>query len=117
MGILLPAPIGAWIFQIVLTFAYRQRFGPEAFIILPGLAYAFVGIQSIIYSYIMEYYVNAKFSSNLIIYICSAVLGAITAASITIITGAFLRVTTIGLVTGLIVGIILRACYKQAANE
>lgn len=115
-GILAPAPIGTMvviiIYQIVY-FIYNRNFvininNKDSFLTLLGLmmyAYFLIGIQSIIYSLLMEFVINPKIKNSLAVVILSSALGGL--------SGAMLLEPglVVGAITGMLMGIILRRMY------
>ena len=122
-GVLVPAAVGACIL-FMLSYIDDRPDGIELhvdsfwlkelmkFLIYLLLGYIFVGIQSIIYSILMEYYINPKINNDAVVICISSTLGCISGAVILIPALA-----AVGLVTGFVTGIYLRRSYKNAANN
>jgi len=83
----------------------------EAFI--PVLIYAgvLVGVQSIIYSFLMEKIINPKVRSNILVVFYSIILGLISTVLSGFVTQKLVVFSITGAVVGFIVGIILRKMY------
>jgi len=83
----------------------------EAFI--PALIYAVAlgGIQTTIYSFLMEKLINPKIKSHLLVIIISAILGAISTLLSGFVTQHYVFFSITGAVIGIIVGAILRKMY------
>ncbi len=88
-------------------------------IFIPFLIYTVVlgGVQSIIYSFLMEMQVNPKIKSNILVIIISSFLGALSTLLSGLATQSFLLFSIIGAVVGILVGIILRAMYVKTVNN
>lgn len=134
-GLLLPGFLGAllWIaITSINALIAGDRITDSGFfpflLFMSMMAYFFVGIQSLIYSILMEYLINRNVNNNILAVFFSVILGfllgpilfiilafftsgySIPAGEIGIVT--FLSIT--GAVVGLIVGIILRWLYIKA---
>ena len=115
----MPAAVGAGIF-FILTCIRQPPAGLESFdltlvmvfLLFLAFGYLFVGIQSVIYSTLMEYYVNPKISNDVLVIIISGVLGALSGAVVLGSAGAVL-----GVVPGFVTGIYLRRSFVKAANN
>lgn len=79
--------------------------GLNIFISFILLAYVFTSIQSVLYSFVMEFYVNNKIKNNVIAIGVSTLLGAL--------FGLLVQLMTVGTLTGLIMGIVLRSLYLK----
>lgn len=114
LGVFLPAIIGALIFVIEDFFRSIVNDKPlvnyfEIFPFILLFAYMFVGIQSVIYSLIMEFLVNNRIKNNIVVVLLSTVLG--------ILSGIiFLRTEFIitGAITGFVMGVGLRRSYNNS---
>lgn len=81
--------------------------------LIPVLIYAAAlgGIQTIIYSFLMEKHINPKIKSHLLVIIISATLGVMSTLLSGFVTQHYMLYSIIGGVTGIIVGAILRKMY------
>jgi hypothetical protein len=119
IGILLPITIGSIIFAGI-AFASELKGNiniPELPLLVTGLfvmglfifpfAMIFVGIQSIVYSLLMEFVINPWIKNNFVAIMVSILLGTL--------SGYVLKedlLALIGAIVGLIVGVILRSMYS-----
>ena len=112
VGIFMPAIIGTLLLSLLMFFVTYpkalSRFNEQSYIGILVFAYMFVGIQSVIYSMIMEFWINPKIKSSLAVVGISALLGAFSGV---FVFGYFLAI--IGSLTGLIMGIYLRYSYVR----
>lgn len=82
----------------------------RTFLFIMLVAYAFVGIQSLIYSFVMEFVVNPKIANNFTAVLASMVIGAISGVVLGTV-GA-----TIGLIIGFLLGLMLRYLYIKSVK-
>lgn len=80
-----------------------NKTGVDFFMFLLAMSYVFMIIPSILYALIMEFYINTKVKNDFAAISFSTIFGAL--------TGLFVQLTTIGALTGLLMGIILRSLY------
>jgi len=83
----------------------------EAFIPVLIYAVALGGIQSILYSFLMEKLINPKVRSHLLVIFISAILGVISTLLSGFVTQRFVFFFIAGALVGIVVGAILRAMY------
>jgi hypothetical protein len=119
LGVFLPMILGTAVFLIIGTITSSKEsvgFSEILSIILMSLilfpfAMIFVGVQSLIYSFLMEFAVNPFVKSDLIAVLISLLLG--------VLSGFVLsdpEMMMIGAIVGLVVGIILRSIYTFEAH-
>jgi hypothetical protein len=119
MGIFLPAIVGALIFGVAVEFSNWDGdliesvfalLGSIIIIFIPAML--FVGIQSIIYAFVMEFMVNTFVKNDVIAVVISVLMGLLSALIFG--SGAMMMV---GAVVGLIVGIMLRVMYLNTIGD
>lgn len=117
VGVFMPAIIGTSLLFLLMSFVTQPQSSMPSSLYADGFkgmlvfAYMFVGIQSIIYSMIMEFWINPKIKSSFIVVGISAALGTLSGV---VIFGYFLAI--IGFLTGLIVGLYLRYSYAKESS-
>jgi hypothetical protein len=84
----------------------------KSFLVLLLFAYLTIGLQSILYSFIMEFVINKRINNSKIYYLSSAVAGFILGMSLMHITWGI-----IGLITSMILSVILRNNYLKSEKE
>lgn len=113
MGIFLPALVGALILGVSIAVSdwdgnliesLTVVFGSLILFFISGLV--FVGIQSIIYSFVMEFMVNTFVKNNVIVVAISILLSLLSSL---VFGKGFMLV--LGGVVGLVVGVFLRVLY------
>ena len=121
----LPCPVGALLLAIYLHLGLHLFPPPGAreplpFLLTLGMlvltGYAFVGVQSVIYAFLMEYVVNVRARSDVAAATIGGVIGAVSALP----SAGFLSAPVaggVGLLVGLLVTLLLRSMYKTAANS
>jgi len=123
MGILLPAVVQASIvvIYILITFDTDGYSGFTDFIQFVFLAllmgYMLVGLQSIVYAFLMEYVINPKLKNHVVVVLCSGLLGLLSGYSVVLVTGTpgdIAHWNVVSLLTGLIMGVILRRNYHYS---
>lgn len=116
IGILLPGPLGMLLlslFMYITDIAQGVNESIDILTLVYGmflfslLSYVFVGIQSIVYSCLMEFIINRFVKNDAAAVGISTLLGALSG----LIIGGFGAV--IGAMVGLIVGAILRSNYRK----
>jgi hypothetical protein len=119
MGIFLPAIVGTLLFGMTVAFSNWDGDLIESVFALLGSiiiffipAMLFVGIQSIIYAFLMEFMVNTFVKNDVIAVVISVLLGLLSA--LVFGSGAMMMV---GAVVGLIVGIMLRVMYLNTIGD
>ena len=124
IGVLLPVFIASIFFTayVELTFegvktpgllAFYNRVIVEA--LIASLIYASVlaGVQSIIYSFLMEKIINPKVHNNVLVYLYSSLLGVVCALLAGLVARQVFVLSVFGAFTGFIVGIVLRKLYLK----
>jgi len=113
MGMFLPCPIALFLYLLCGAIAQKDSSILELFVFFP-IAYFISGLQSFIYSLIMEYYVWPTVGRNYIAVIVSTLLGAICGLSVLFIMQyllpwkeSLILLLLSGSCTGLIIGFIL----------
>lgn len=117
-GALMPAAIGVLLFTIMMLAielpsshdgSYFKAI--KVFFLFLVFGYVFAGIQSILYSVAMEFYINPKFKENGVVISISTAIGAI--------CGLMLGPpgVIIGGVSGFFTGLSVRKLYVNAANK
>ncbi len=113
LAIFLPAPIGTFLLSLIYFLGHNGSFRPEAITHMIVWAYIAVGIQSIFYSLSMELWLQKNITNNYLFISISTFLGGI--SELVFIYPLEGRVGIsfmyIGLLTGFIIGIILRILY------
>lgn len=113
LGFILPPMVGALLMstyaQVASTGIDSSSGFIETFLGITLGAFIFVGIQSLIYAFFMEYLVNRVIESNVRAVLVSMLLGVLAGAIF-----PSLMFFTIGAVVGLVVGIVLRYAYVKA---
>ena len=116
-GVFLPAVIFAFIATVLISFGIRLPLIPGSFGSLPGFislilgGWILAGVQSLIYSVVMEFFVNPRVENR---YLATSISGLF----ISIITWSVFPVgfpfvlLGIGCIAGCIVGYLLRDMYK-----
>jgi hypothetical protein len=119
MGIFLPAIVATLIFGV--SVAFRNWDGDlieSVFALLGSIiiffipAMLFVGIQSIIYAFVMEFMVNTFVKNDVIAVAISVLLGLLSALAFG--SGVMMMM---GALVGLIVGIMLRVMYLNTIGD
>ena len=123
LGVLLPPAFGASFLAVPLFIrGYVNDDGSTAFFLFAVYWFAFLimGIPSLFYAFVMEYFVNRKLDSDMAVIVLSAIMGGL-AGSIFLLSGrlgAGLIYTFIGILVGAAVGMILRKNFnRELANE
>jgi hypothetical protein len=119
MGIFLPAIVGTLIFGVAVAFSNWDGDLIESYLVVLGSLIAvfipamlFVGIQSIIYSFVMEFMVNTFVKNDVIAVVISVLLGLLSA----LVFGSGVMMM-VGALVGLIVGIMLRVMYLNTIGN
>ena len=88
-------------------------------LIIPGLiiAFAMIGIQSVIYSVAMEFAVNRYCANNILAVLVSIALGVAAASPFIDRSVSGLQVAVVAAVVGLVSGLTLRRMYRRMANQ
>lgn len=117
IGAFMPAFLGVLFFfstsaafDAEKEFKIRELFDPM-FLLIMLVAYAFVGIQSLIYSFLMEFIVNPKIVNNFVVVFTSMIMGAVSGVVLGSVGAA------IGLMIGFLLGLILRYLYIKSVNS
>jgi hypothetical protein len=122
VALILPAPLGALLLSVYLQLAshfFPPPGGrePPSFLLMVGIfalsGYAFVGIQSAVYAFLMEYVVNVRVRGDATAVIIGAIIGAMSAVPFGGLFGLPMSLG-LGFLVGLPISILLRRMYKAA---
>jgi hypothetical protein len=125
VGFLLPAPLGALALSCIdIRFIYKTTHSPVEFlmewssglVLFTAFGYLWIGIQSGLYSTLMEYLINRRIRWNLLVIVLSALLGVLVSLSL---PGRSIEVgqVAVGSIVGTTLGILLRRMYIRSANK
>lgn len=109
LGIILPVLVANCYFILEAVLFSSSEYFPSLPDILGllGLGYILFGIQSIIYSLLMEFIINPKIKASWLAVVLSGALGALSAIPLTI------YFIPMGILSGIIVGTLLRIIYVK----
>jgi len=100
-NVTISSELSGWFKQVII----------DAFIPVLIYALALGGIQTIIYSLLMEKLINPKIKNHLIVILTSAMLGVMSTLLSGFATQRYVFFAIAGAVTGVIVGAVLRTMY------
>ncbi|QEP44325.1 hypothetical protein D5085_15055 [Ectothiorhodospiraceae bacterium BW-2] len=114
LGIFLPALISSLLYVIPsgLYILYHSDEGVSVLILFPLffiMALIFIGIPSLLYSLLMEFWINPRFESDVKVWIVGAIVGGL--------SGAIFHnweLLVVGVATGFLVAFVLRRSYHRA---
>ena len=87
------------------------------FIILLGAGYVILGIPSILFSFLAEFYMNPLIKNNSLFYLACAGAGVLSGALAGLVLIGVLPMAGAGLVPGLVTGLFLRKSWLASAQD
>ncbi|WP_434777229.1 hypothetical protein [Neisseria sp. Ec49-e6-T10] len=126
VAILLPPPLGVFILSIyILCIDLFRGFDVDLFpnlikslVLFTPIAYILFGLQSILYAFVMEFFINPNIKNSFFVIIFSILLGMLSGIVLGLMGTDGLAIgVLIGAVVGLIVGMIVRRMYCRYLVE
>ncbi len=121
-GVIFPAPIAVILIFIAIVSGSASTLDSSEIVSVYNIwlifAYLMIGLQSVLYSLIMEFLINRKLNNNYQVISISCFLGAFFGSlELKSLDFHLTEITTLGAFTGVITGVILRTAYQRAANK
>ena len=126
VGLLGPAIVGSFILMIFVFVSAGIKEGPsieifqsvlKGFIIFLVAGSIFIGIQSLVYTIVMEFIVRPKVRLRKVFLVVSCMLGTASGSIVGIIFDDLSFLMTLGTVTGLLTGVILYDKDMQSSRN
>lgn len=121
IGAIAPAPIALLLIYANMLFNGDIEFKLQilkSYLFFLAYAYLFIGIQSILYSFVMEFLVNRRIENGFLVVLSSIFLGVISPSILHFdFGGGMSGIYVLGGLTGVIVGGMLRLHFLNSANK